>query len=313
MDANDPGAVVGVARGMREAGIMLILGSVVLGLFLLIPPQRTEETAGAVPPPASTQPFPEVALSARAAIVYDLATRETLYAKNADAQLPLASLSKLLTVYAALGELGEGSSVAVGRDALRYDPPRAFRGGETFALADLARLTLTGSLNDGAATLAGAAAAHAGVAEGIMFANSAAALGLAQTYALNGNGLDESGLLSGAYGSARDVALLAGTFVERYPEIALATTRPSVSATSLAGKTYTIANTNRDLAEAPRLLLSKTGSTELAGGNLALVFDAAIEHPIAIVVLGSSKEARFADAHILIDATFARFAASALP
>ncbi|MCX6789964.1 MAG: hypothetical protein NTV60_00350, partial [Candidatus Kaiserbacteria bacterium] len=55
-------------------------------------------------------------------------------------------------------------------------------------------------------------------------------------------------------------------------------------------------------------LLSKTGYTELAGGNLALVFDAGIEHPIAVVVLGSSKEARFTDGTALINATLAHFA-----
>ncbi|OGG72128.1 hypothetical protein A3H77_02565 [Candidatus Kaiserbacteria bacterium RIFCSPLOWO2_02_FULL_56_11] len=62
------------------------------------------------------------------------------------------------------------------------------------------------------------------------------------------------------------------------------------------------------MANAPRLLLSKTGTTNLAGGNLALVFDAAIGHPIAVVVLGSTETERFTDASMLIAATFARFA-----
>ena len=58
----------------------------------------------------------------------------------------------------------------------------------------------------------------------------------------------------------------------------------------------------------PRLLLSKTGYTDLAGGNLALVFDSGIEHPIAIVVLGSSQKARFTDGTVLVAATLAHFA-----
>jgi len=58
----------------------------------------------------------------------------------------------------------------------------------------------------------------------------------------------------------------------------------------------------------PRLLLSKTGYTDLAGGNLALVFDAGIMHPIAVIVLGSSKSARFTDGTALVAATLAHFA-----
>ena len=54
--------------------------------------------------------------------------------------------------------------------------------------------------------------------------------------------------------------------------------------------------------------MSKTGFTDLAGGNLALVFDAGIEHPIAVVVLGSSKKERFTDASALVAAAFAHFA-----
>ena len=57
-----------------------------------------------------------------------------------------------------------------------------------------------------------------------------------------------------------------------------------------------------------RLLLSKTGYTDLAGGNLALVFDAGIRHPVAVVVLGSSKEARFTDGIALVNAALAHFA-----
>jgi D-alanyl-D-alanine carboxypeptidase len=58
----------------------------------------------------------------------------------------------------------------------------------------------------------------------------------------------------------------------------------------------------------PGLLLSKTGYTDLAGGNLALVFDSGIGHPIAVVVLGSSQKARFTDGTTLVAATLAHFA-----
>jgi D-alanyl-D-alanine carboxypeptidase len=69
-----------------------------------------------------------------------------------------------------------------------------------------------------------------------------------------------------------------------------------------------VQNTDPIVKTVPHLLLSKTGFTDLAGGNLALVFDAGIQHPIAVVVLGSTKSARFTDGAALVAATLAHFA-----
>jgi D-alanyl-D-alanine carboxypeptidase len=60
-------------------------------------------------------------------------------------------------------------------------------------------------------------------------------------------------------------------------------------------------------------MMSKTGYTDLAGGNLAVVFDAGIGHPVAVVVLGSTKEERFTDVQRLVRATSAQFAGLRLP
>lgn len=310
------------ARFMREAGMALVLASGVLAIFLLLPP-FSKDTPGATSPAVAAPPagglaapdaFARIPLHAKAAIVYDLATGKTLYAKNADAQLPLASLTKLLTVYAAFDELAPQATIAIPADVVSLTAPRAFAPGETFALNDLARLTLTASLNDGATAIASATAAHKKLAQGEMLAATAAALNLSQTYAVNGSGLDVNGSVSGGYGSARDLARLAGALVAKAPDVALATTQSVTTARSAEGASFSVKNTDPIVDTIPNLLLSKTGYTDLAGGNLALVFDAGIEHPIAIVVLGSSKEARFTDGSALMSATLAHFAGvSSLP
>lgn len=290
---------------MRETGIALIITSALLAVFLLIPLGRNDS---APPKPAATAPdaFARVSLEAEAAIVYDLATKETLYERNADAQLPLASLTKLLTVYAALAKLSPETPVTIPKSAV--EAPRAFNAGQEFSLADLARLTLTASLNDGAAAIASAAAEREDRPEGEMLAAAAGALGLSQTYAVNGNGLDMNAAVSGGYGSARDMARLAGALAELAPSVAEATTQSSAQAVSAGGTVFTVKNTDPIVNTIPRLLLSKTGYTDLAGGNLALVFDAGIRHPIAVVVLGSSLSARFTDGAALVGATLAHFA-----
>ena len=62
-------------------------------------------------------------------------------------------------------------------------------------------------------------------------------------------------------------------------------------------------STNAFIDKIPNVIASKTGYTDLAGGNLVVAFDAGLNRPIIISVLGSSQEGRFADALKLIDAT----------
>lgn len=310
MDSADLQKLAQHSRSTREAGTALLLASGVLAVFLLVPHPFGGQPQPAITIATSTAPdaFEHVAPDAAAAIVYDLATGETLYAKNADAQLPLASLTKLLTVYAALSELAPNTPITITAEATKLEAPHAFNAGQTFSLADLARLTLTASLNDGAAAIAIATAQRKGETEGAMLASAATGLGLSQTYAVNGSGLDVSKSVSGGYGSARDLAQLAGALASRAPAIAEATTESSAQAVSAGGTHFNVKNTDPIVGTIPRLLLSKTGYTDLAGGNLAIVFDAGIRHPIAIVVLGSSKKARFTDSASLVAATLAHFA-----
>lgn len=310
MDSTELQELAQHSRSMREAGLALLFASGVLALFIFIPDTFQSPTPAPIAIATSTAPnaFATLPIEAKAAIVYDLATGETLYAKNADAQLPLASLTKLLTIYAALAELSPNTPITIPTDATKLDAPRIFSAGQTFSLSDLARLTLTASLNDGAAAIAIATASRENRTQSEMLAGAAAALNLSQTYAVNGSGLDVNTAVSGGYGSAYDLARLAGALVAQAPDITAATTESSAQAVSEGGTSFKVKNTDPMVGTIPRLLLSKTGYTDIAGGNLALVFDAGIEHPIAIIVLGSSKNERFTDGTTLVAATLAHFA-----
>ncbi|MFA5744808.1 MAG: serine hydrolase [Candidatus Paceibacterota bacterium] len=296
-------------RSMREASTALLFSFSILALFFFMPISKiaTPTTPTGVLSPVPDA-FAHIPLEAKAAIVYDLVTGETLYGKNADDQLPLASLTKLLTVYAALSKLSPNTPITISDSATQLGAPHAFSTGQTFALDDLARLTLTASLNDGATAIAEATAALEGNSQNEMLAGAAAALELSQTYAVNGSGLDVNGSVAGGYGSAYDLARLSGAFVAQSPTIAAATTEHSAQAISKEGKSFSVINTDPMINTIPHLLLSKTGYTDLAGGNLVLVFDSGIGHPIAVVVLGSSQKARFTDGSTLVAATLAHFA-----
>ena len=309
MDSSELQKLAERSRSMREGGIALLFASSILALFLLVSHATTRSvTSIAVANPIAPDAFAHISLDAKAAIVYDLSTGKTLYAKNAEVQLPLASLTKLLTIYAAFAELSPQTPVTIPKDVTHLDAPHAFSAGQVFSLADLARLTLTASLNDGAAAIAEAVAVREKQPETAMLASAASALDLSQTYAVNGNGLDVNTSVSGGYGSAHDIARLAGALVAEAPTIAAATTQGTASAASRDGTQFTVKNTDPMVSTIPHLLLSKTGYTDLAGGNLALVFDAGIEHPVAVVVLGSSEKERFTDGIALVAATLAHFA-----
>lgn len=301
-------------RERYQMAIALIAGACILGgITLAMQQKKTVQEAPTAEIPKETA-YDRVQLSAKAAIVLDLATGEVLYAKNAESQLPLASLTKLLTLYAASQTLSDDTPITMSAEALAADGDNGFTEGEQFTFHELARMAINASSNDAAAAIAEAAANHSHASNGTaLLASVASSLGLTQTYALNGTGLDENSTISGAYGSAHDIAVLAGELLKRAPGIARASLDPSVTAHSLSGRSYTLQNTNPEVTRVPGLMLSKTGFTDLAGGNLAIVFDAGIEHPIAVVVLGSTRDERFVDVDRLVAATTAQFAGLALP
>jgi D-alanyl-D-alanine carboxypeptidase len=120
-------------------------------------------------------------------------------------------------------------------------------------------------------------------------------LGLNDTYFVNTTGLDVDKEKSGAYSSAYDVSILLEKILTNNPKLFLNTDKTSESFMSLSKIKHTAINTNLSINQIPNLIASKTGFTNLAGGNLAVIFDAGFMHPIAIVVLGSSIEGRFSD------------------
>jgi D-alanyl-D-alanine carboxypeptidase (penicillin-binding protein 5/6) len=303
-------------RNLLIAGTIVLIGGVALGTIALIgidnlKPQKAMTTNIA----SSTLPIPNayanLHLIGEAAIVYDLKTGDTLYAQDADQALPLASLTKLITMYGATGVLQDSSPVTITPSALAQNGDIAdlgFSEGETFAFKDISRLALVASSNTAAAAIEEAAAASKHVSDTQLLASAIANAGLAHTRATNGTGLDINTEEAGAYGSARDIAILAGTLLVKAPDIAGSTIATSITIRSKQGTVHALPNTNQDVVRVPGILLSKTGFTDLAGGNLVVVYDAGIGHPVAVVVLGSTRDGRFSDVSQLINATGAHFA-----
>ncbi|MCI0532977.1 serine hydrolase [bacterium] len=274
----------------------------------------SEDGAGEEENPYETaeNPFASLRLDARAVYVSDLHTGETLFTKNDSTRMPLASLAKLMTALTAEDTAESGGDVRIGPYAVAKEGDSGFSIGEHWRLSDLLKLVLVESSNDGAAAVAAAVGGGYFAGTSTETENDGAAffigamnakareIGLADTYFLNETGLDiDENVVSGAYGSAKDMAKLLSHILEKHPDILYATTKPFVSLRSLENRGHVSENTNDRLASFPFILGSKTGYTALAGGNLVIAAQTGPASAVVIAVLGSTREGRFADAEKL--------------
>jgi|SRR3989344_963246 len=241
-----------------------------------------------------------VGLRAKAIYAYDLNTKRILYEENSEAQLPIGSIAKIATALVALENLDTSKKITIQKEVLTTEGDSGLKEGEEWNLRDLVTFMLLVSSNDASTALE---IELGGRVETLLKLNKTARLlGLSQTYFLNSSGLDISDRLAGVYSSAKDASILLAVFYKKYPEILKQTTLLNKEFRSNK-YTHIADNTNRYVAEMTGLLGSKTGSTDLAGANLTIIFDSEIDRPVAFAILGSDPVNRFQEAMAIIERT----------
>jgi len=262
----------------------------------------------------ASNPFENLEIEAKAAYVYDAATGEVLYSQNEEERLPLASLSKLMTALVAGDLIPQSTVVRVESGDIAIEGDSGLLVGEKWKLRDIIDYTLMTSSNDGASAIATVAGSlgQSSYGESPTLAKhsfvgrmneKSEEIGLLHTYFLNESGLDIDKKVSGSYGTAKDVAQLMRYIIENKPLMVESTAQGQAEFTSLDDIEHFATNTNITISDLPGLIASKTGFTELAGGNLVVAVDAGPVHPIIIAVLGSSIEGRFSDVRKLFEAS----------
>jgi D-alanyl-D-alanine carboxypeptidase len=83
--------------------------------------------------------------------------------------------------------------------------------------------------------------------------------------------------------------------VTHYPDVTALTKVENTYVYNEAGEYHEVENTNEIVNKIDGLIASKTGYTELAGGNLIVAFNVGLNHPIIVAVLGSTFDDRFTD------------------
>ena len=249
----------------------------------------------------------DITLRADAAYVWDVAGQRALYKKNEGDTLPLASITKLMTALLAHELITEQTQVNIPLAAIQQSGNSGLIAGEQLTAEKLTQLALISSSNDAAFALGASVGLLLGdqdpakqFVEGMNI--RANELQLPTLSFKNTTGLDVSTVEAGAVGSARDVSFLMEYILVNYPELLAPTTQSAARVYNTAGAYHDIDNTNAIATQVPNLLGSKTGYTDLAGGNLTVAFDLGLNRPIVITVLGSTRDARFTDVLELVAA-----------
>jgi serine-type D-Ala-D-Ala carboxypeptidase (penicillin-binding protein 5/6) len=260
----------------------------------------------------NVSPYDSMKLTAQAAYVYDSRTGEILYSKNASKRLPLASLTKVMTALVALDTAPSNSTIRITQESLSPEGDSGLLVGETWHLKDLLDFSLTSSSNDGMHAVALALGAlhksnpteQEAQSDFVLSMNKkAAAIGMKNTYFMNETGLDETTKKGGAYGTAEDMARLFDYILRNHPSLLEATAASKIKVLTLDNYSHSAKNTDAIINDIPGIKASKTGFTDIAGGNLVIAFDPELGRPIIISVLGSTQSGRFTDMEKLVEAS----------
>jgi serine-type D-Ala-D-Ala carboxypeptidase (penicillin-binding protein 5/6) len=228
---------------------------------------------------------------ARAYLVQDARTGEVLAASNANERLPIASITKLMTVLLTLEHHKLTDVVTVDpRAAAVGESTVDLRSHEQLTVGDLLKATLIQSANDAADALALSIAPDYGAFAELMNAK-AAELGLHNSHFVRPDGLD----MPGEYSSAADATKLARLVM-----------RTRFVRDTVREKTATIAggrvlHTWDDLLSVfPRTIGVKTGHTNAAGWCQVAAVRARGITIYATLLGGPSRSVRNADLESLL-------------
>ena len=269
------------------------------------PANKTQTAAAKAEPDYS----PELAtIQAKSFYVYDLNEKKVLFAKNEHEELPLASVTKLMSGLIVMLNLPPSATVTITPEDVSQDggSDNGLFVGEKWDAHDLLNFSLIMSSNEGMFALARTLDAERGPESSStvdLMNSEAQKLGLADTFFFNVSGLDLSATTSGAYSSAYDVTELLQKILTTYPALISKTTETAADFISESNIRHIAINTDTLINDIPGLIASKTGFTDLAGGNLVIAFDAGLAHPVVIAVLGSTEDGRFTDVEELMHLT----------
>jgi D-alanyl-D-alanine carboxypeptidase (penicillin-binding protein 5/6) len=193
----------------------------VLGLAALPAMPQAAPADSATLASATAPPVPD---EVPVALLIDLSSGQTLFAREADRRFVPASVTKVMTAYTAFRLIGQGkikpeTPVTVSQEVAELwsgeGSSMFLKAGDQVSIGQLLLGVTTVSANDGAVALAVAATGSQDAWLKLMNEN-AVQLGMRDTHFGTPNGWPDEGR---TYTSARDLAILAEALTTRYPEL----------------------------------------------------------------------------------------------
>ena len=245
----------------------------------------------------------ELRVNAKGAVLMDLGSGEVLYGQDAHTRLPIASVTKIMTLLLVMEALEAGkvawtdpvtcsaTASAIGGSQIWLEA------GEVMTVEELVKAAAVVSANDAC----GALAEHLGGSIPVFVAamnERAKELGMENTEFKDCSGLDDTG-----YSTAYDVALMSRELM-KHREIERFTT---IWMDSLRGGESQLVNTNKLLRHYTGITGLKTGTTNAAGHCLAATARREETSFVAVVLGCATTNDRWNGARTLLDYGFAHY------
>ena len=244
-------------------------------------------------------------INAKSGFLTEASTGEVLYEQNADERLPIASVTKTMTMLLIMEALDSGKikyddSVTVSEYAASMGGSQVFlEVGEQMSVDDMLKAIAVASGNDAAVAMA----EHISGSEGAFVERMnkrAAELGCDNTHFINCNGLDET---PEHYSSARDIAKISRELL-KHTKIFDYTT---IWMDSLRNGSFGLSNTNKLIRFYKGANGLKTGSTSTAKYCISATAERDGMQLIAVIIAAPTTADRFSSASAMLDYGFANY------
>jgi D-alanyl-D-alanine carboxypeptidase (penicillin-binding protein 5/6) len=253
----------------------------------------------------SNVPSAQLDVNAKAAVLMEASTGQILYESNPDEQLPIASVTKIMTMLLIMEALDSGK-IQMDEMVTASERAKSMGGstmfletGEQLSVHDMLKGIAVASANDGCVAMAEhIAGSEAGFVQ--MMNDRAKELGMEHTQFVNTNGLDADG----HYSSARDVAIMSRALISHEKIFEFTT----IWMDSLRDGKFQLANTNKLVRFYKGANGLKTGSTSKAKCCLSGTAKRDDMQLIAVVLGAPTSKERFASASSMLDYGFANYA-----
>lgn len=255
-------------------------------------------------------PQAQLQLPCKAALLMCAETGDVLYNDNGDTQLPIASITKVMTLLLTMEAVENGKAslsdiVPVSEHAYGMGGSQIWlEPGEQITLDEMLKAICVSSANDAAVAVAEyIGGSEPGFVD--MMNRRAQELGMENTHFMNACGLDTAD----HYSTAHDVAIMSRALL-RHP---LILEYSGIWQDSLRGGATQLTNTNKLLKRYQGITGLKTGTTGGAGVCISATATRDNMTLIGVVLGSSSSEDRFAAATSLLDYGFANCEVIDLP